>query len=54
MIFLKLGYDESLYSLKSKVYTISFHTYSDLRVRVGDAWKNWIKRKSMGFDDGKS
>jgi hypothetical protein len=33
----KLGYDESLYSTKSKPFTVTFHTNSKLRVRIGDA-----------------
>lgn len=33
----KLGYDEALYSTKSKPFTITFHTNSSLRVRVGNA-----------------
>ena len=42
----KLGYDESLYSLKSRVFTISFHTEYDLRVRVGDACKTELNERA--------
>lgn len=42
----KLGYDESLYSTKSKPFTITFHTKSDLRVRIGDALKTDLNERA--------
>lgn len=42
----KLGYDDGLYSKKSKVFTITFHTTSDLRVRIGDASKTDLNERA--------
>ena len=42
----RLGYDESLYSHKCRVFTISFHTEYDLRVRIGDACKTEINERA--------
>jgi calpain-15 len=42
----KLGYDESLYSTKAKPFTITFHTNSDLRVRIGNALDTDLNEKA--------
>ena len=42
----KLGYDDALYSTKSKPFTITFHTNSDLRVRIGDALKTDLNERA--------
>lgn len=42
----KMGYDDSLYSSKSKVFTITFHTLSKLRVRIGDAAKTDLNERA--------
>ena len=42
----KLGYDESLYSTKSKPFTITFHTRFPLRVRIGNAFKTNLNERA--------
>ena len=42
----KLGYDESLYSTKAKPFVITFHTNSDLRVRIGNALDTDLNEKA--------
>lgn len=45
-ILTKLGYDESLYSHKSRVFTLSIHSEGKVRVRVSDALKTDLNEKS--------
>jgi translation elongation factor EF-G len=45
-ILTKLGYDESLYSNKSRVYTLSVHSDSMVRVRIGDAMKTDLNEQA--------
>lgn len=45
-MFKKLGYDSNLYSIKSKVFTITFHTMADLRVRIGEASKTDLNERA--------
>ena len=42
----KLGYDESLHSLKSRVFTLTFHTTAKLRVRMCDALKTDLNERA--------
>ena len=42
----KLGYDESLYSTKSKPFMLSFHTTGSLRVRIGDAMQTDLNERA--------
>lgn len=42
----KLGYDESLHSLKSRVFTLTFHTTAKLRVRICDALKTDLNERA--------
>ena len=42
----KLGYDSSLYSLKSKMYTLTFHSSVPIRVRISDALKTDLNERA--------
>lgn len=42
----KLGYNDALYSTKSKPFIITFHTNSKLRVRIGDALKTDLNERA--------
>jgi len=42
----KLGYDDSLYSTKSRVFTLSFHCEKSLRVRISDAMKTDLNERA--------
>jgi len=42
----KLGYDDCLYSTKSKPFILTFHTEANLRVRIGDAFKTDLNERA--------
>jgi calpain-15 len=42
----KLGYDNSLYSLKSRMFTLTFHSSEPLRVRISDAIKTDLNERA--------
>lgn len=42
----RLGYDDALYSTKSKPFTITIQTESPLRVRIGDALKTDLNERA--------
>ena len=42
----KLGYDDALYATKAKPFSITFHTNSDLRVRIGNALKTDLNERA--------
>lgn len=45
----KLGYDENLYSIKSRVFTITFHSAAEVRIRIGNAAKTDLNEKAMSL-----
>lgn len=44
-----LGYDDTLYSYKSRVFVLTFHSSEDIRVRIGDAAKTDLNEKALNL-----
>lgn len=44
-----LGYDETLYSHKSRVFIVTFHASEDIRVRIGDSYKTDLNEKAINL-----
>ena len=44
-----MGYDEHLFSFKSRVFVISFHSAEDLKVRILDGVKSKMTKKAMSL-----
>jgi len=45
----KLGYDDRLYSTKSRVFVVTFHATEDIRVRIADAVKTDLNEKAANL-----
>lgn len=43
----KMGYDECLFSTKSRVFVITFHSSEEVRVRIGNAAKTNFNEKAV-------
>lgn len=48
-MFDSLGYDETLFSHKSRIFIITFHASEDIRVRIGDANKTDLNEKALNL-----
>jgi hypothetical protein len=48
-MFNAIGYDETLYSHKSRVFIVTFHASEDIRVRIGDAYKTDLNEKAINL-----
>ena len=46
-ILSKMGYDEWLFSTKSRVFVITFHSSEEIRVRIGNASKTNLNEKAI-------
>lgn len=45
----KLGYDDQLRSLKSRVFVVSFHSNSSLNVKINDILEGNMHKASLGI-----
>lgn len=44
-----LGYDETLFSFKSRVFVLTFHASEDIRVRIGNAARTDLNEKAINL-----